>query len=57
MNKKSPLFFTIAGIFIASSAQIINYTLGLSDIAFGLFMGVGIGLLLVPIIKKIKISI
>lgn len=56
MNKKPLLFFTVAGIFIIAIAQIIEYTFDLSDTSFGLLMGVGIGLLLVPIIKKIRTS-
>jgi NhaP-type Na+/H+ and K+/H+ antiporter len=53
MNKKSPLFFTVTGIIVTAGAQSIAYFFDLSDTAYGLLMGVGIGLLLTPLIKKI----
>ncbi len=56
MNKKSRLLLTIAGIFITVGAQTINYIFNLSDTAFGIFMGIGIGLLLLPVIKNIDLG-
>lgn len=54
-NRKSALILTSVGIFIVSLSLLIWDLMKLPDYVIGTFMGIGIGLLILAIIKgKIK---
>ena len=51
MNKQQ-LPLLIMGIFVLSIAQIVTHFVQLPDFANGLFMGIGLGLLAISLIKS-----
>ncbi|WP_335964445.1 hypothetical protein [Galbibacter sp. PAP.153] len=53
----SPLYFIIIGIFFLSIPSITNRFVPVSDVFRGLFMGIGIGILLLALIYRRKKTI
>lgn len=46
ISKKNALILLTAGMFVIATSQIMNRFMELSDLAKGIFIGIGIGLLI-----------
>ncbi|WP_055445327.1 hypothetical protein [Lacinutrix himadriensis] len=55
ITKRKTLILISIGMFVIATSQILSQFMGLTDLTKGAFMGIGIGLLLTPMIfEKFK---